>query len=295
MNKTIFSRRLGNDEIDIWMDLLKGRTHTSQSEDLAISFSSLENGLFYISSLDEMPFGGSAVYIDRYGLGIALVDIIVKPQFINESSYPVIKSSMPYFRSLSIKNVDVIVNPSEEVPDVPFPLAFGVNPNLLATLKKIGFEDVHELYHVKIRNVSKVPGIKNGFISDTSPDIDCSLELYWSLYKQAGVDCSHFWFTFDLLMQRKHLYTITNKDRIIAIFGCEHLGKQLLVTPFLIDPESITPSQMASCLFSLADDKISQIDFPLVGNGQLSYIREFAERISGEISTRELQLMRKTL
>ncbi len=295
MSKTIFSRRLGNDETEIWIGLLKERTSALLSEDLIASFSSLENGLFYVSSFNDDTFGGSAVFIDRYRLGMALIDIIIKSQYIDETGYVVIKSSIPYFRSLSIKNVDVLVNSSGATFDLPFPLAFGVDPCMIDTLEKIGFEAVHELYHVTIDNISEIPTADHDLTPDDSLDIEGSLKFYWSHYKQAGVDCSHFWCAFDLSLRRKNLNTLARNNRIIAILGCEVFDNQLIVAPFLIDTEAIYPHQMISLLSSIAGGEFSRVDFPIAGTGQLDYIQEIARVMSGEISTRELQLMRKKL
>ncbi len=284
---------MGSNEIDTWLGLLKAGPNKMADKGLVDSFANLENSIFYLASLDESPIGGTALYLDKYRLGMALVNVVIDPQYIDETAYAVIKSSLPYFRSVAIRDIDALVGVGEALAEIPFPLSLEVMPWTSETLTKMGFKRVASIHHIRVGEVNHKRESKGD--ADYTADLEGLKKLYWEIYKEEGLNCSQFWCAFDISASRGRMVTANSNNQVVMGFGVDTVGTHTIISPILTKRDLVTPEMVAHEIAQRIGPEITMIDLPLVGAGQLDFLMETAQHIGKITGHHELSLMRKTL
>jgi hypothetical protein len=289
----MFNGRLNKNESHIWLDLQQ-ETNPSKVKDeaLALQFLQMPESISFVSSVANNIIGGTTIYRDRTRLSMVLVSVAVKEAYRDTATYQIVKASLPFFKTVAIRDVDILISNEDIMDPVGFPLSFEVESWAREVIERAGFEEVAKIgqHSFKFREGNYHP-----FRWDSDPKEERAKELIWDMSKPLGLTNSLVWVAQDFAMASKNLVTYTINERVVAVTGLWSTHDSLVVTPLVTDPEILEWSQVAEAIAAEgAKMGVERVELPLVGPGQIGLVEEL-EKISTASTTRELSLMRKSL
>jgi hypothetical protein len=289
----MFNGRLNKNESDLWLDLLR-ETNAAKMKDhsLALRFLQMPESISFVSSVANNVIGGTTIYRDRTRLSMVLVSVAVKEPYRETATYQIVKASLPFFKTVAIRDVDVLISTEEGTDPIGFPLSLEVESWTRNVLERAGFQ---EAARIGQHSFTIKEGNYHPFRWDNEPFVERAKELVWDLSKPLGLTNSPVWVARDFAFACKNLVTYTVNDSVVAVAGLWATAKSLVVSPIVTDPEILDWSQVAEAIAAEGTKMgIRKIQLPLVGRGQVGLIEEL-EKISTTSSSRELSLMRKAL
>jgi hypothetical protein len=289
----MFNGRLNKNESNIWLDLLH-ETNDSKLKDrtLALQFLQLPESISFVSSVDKKIIGGTTIYRDRTRLSMVLVSVAVKDTYRESATYQIVKASLPFFKTVAIRDVDVLVSKDVDADPIGFPLSLEVDSWTRGVIERAGFEEVAKIgqYSFNIKQ-----GNYNPLNWDYEPNEDNAKELIWDQSKPLGLTTSLVWVAKDFAEASKNLVTFSVNDCVVAVAGLWSTGESLVVSPIVTDPKALEWGQVAEAIVAEATNvRVKRIHLPIIGSGQTGLIQELEKR-SDSSSSRELSLMRKPL
>jgi hypothetical protein len=290
----MFNGRLNKDEVDTWLDLLDETSELGfKDRELAKAFLMLQESITFVSSLESRIIGGTSIYKDRTRLAMVLASVAVNMEFRESATYQIIKSSMPFFKTVAIRDVDALVSNDGNKNTLGFPLSLELDSWLSDIIKRIGFSEVGTLYHytltieseMKERTINWTNGINSEEVR----------ELIWDQSKPMGLTNSLVWLARDFALNRNCLAAASVNGQIAAIAGFWNFDNALCVSPLVSDPEKLSWDLLVESLIAEAlETGVKQIELPLIGEGQ-KHLIEALEQMCNVSSCRKLSLLRKPL
>ncbi len=289
----MFNGRLNKNESDIWLDLLN---ETSKSKcmdlDLAKQYFTLPESISFVSSVGNQIIGGTTIYRERTRLSMVLVSVAVKEAYRESATYQIIKSSLPFFKTVAIRNVDVLVSSNSGSDRIGFPLSLEVEPWAVNAIKRVGFEKVAKIGQCSFEISQKHD---NRIKWDNEPNLEGAKALIWDQSKPLGLTNSLVWLARDFAEEQRTLMTSTINDKVVAVVGLWSTRESLAVSPLVTDPEVLDWSQVAKAIISEGvRSNAERVHLPIVGQGQSGLIEEL-DGMTNLTSSRKLSLLRKPL
>ena len=122
-NHTLLSRRLRPQDSDTWSkiadDIGSPLTNDERNDAIKAAFG-LESMIFYAASVNQVDIGGAALFRDSTRLGVALLSLQLGAEYRDTTTLHLVRTCLPFFRSVSIGQIDALVNTSIPSP-LPFP------------------------------------------------------------------------------------------------------------------------------------------------------------------------------
>lgn len=289
----MFNGRLKKNESDVWLDLQE-ETSGSKLIDrvLAKKFLDLPESISFVSSVDKNIIGGTTIYRDRTRLSMVLVSVVVNDVYRDSATYQIIKASLPFFKTVAIRDVDVLISSDGSADAIGFPLSFEVSSWTYDVIKRIGFDEVAKIGQYSFDITEK--GVKQ-FQWDERPNYDGAKELIWDQSKPMGLTTSLVWAARDFAAAHNNLVTIEVDEKVVAVAGLWFSGETLTVSPLVTDPETLDWVDIVELILSEGTRRGANIvNLPLVGEGQSTLIEEL-EKTANLSSSRILSLLRKSL
>jgi len=290
----MFNGRLNKDEVDTWLDLLNNASESSYKDrNLAKDFFMLQESITFVSSIEDQIIGGTSIYKDKTRLAMVLTSVAVNKEFRESAVYQIIKSSLPFFKTVAIRDVDAIVSLDGSKNTVEFPLNLELESWVVDVIKRIGFEEVGILKHCSFeidKETKETP-------LDWSKEVNFEeiRELIWDQSKPMGLTNSLIWLARDFAESRNCLVTAIVEGKIAAVAGFWKLSDAFCISPLVTDPIKLSWDLIAESLVAEAAKRdTTRIEMPLIGEGQTNLIKELKNRSSG-FSCRKLSLLRKPL
>jgi hypothetical protein len=223
---------------------------------------------------------------------MVLVSVAVKDPYRETATYQIVKASLPFFKTVAIRDVDILVSNDEITDPIGFPLSFEVEPWTRNVIERAGFE---ELEKISQHSFSIREGNYHPLRWDDKPNEEGAKELMWDMSKPLGLTTSLVWVARDFAIANRNLVTYAVNERVAAVVGLWHTSESLVVSPLVTDPEILDWGQLAEAIAAEATKMgLTHVQLPLVGHGQTGLIEEL-EKITEASSKRELSLMRKPL
>ncbi|MFW9834595.1 MAG: hypothetical protein ACFFEK_11405 [Candidatus Thorarchaeota archaeon] len=295
MDKPVmFNMRLNKDEVDTWLELLN-RTGESgyRNRGLARSFLQLEDSITFVSTLEDKIIGGTSIYKDKTRLAMVLTSVVVDKQYRESAAYQIIKSSLPFFKTVAIRDVDVLVAQGIGVNKLGFPLSLELDPWVEDVIKRIGFKKVGILEHCRFE-IIKEPE-KNPLVWSGNGNLNQIREHIWDQSKVMGLTNSFVWTACNFANWSNKLWVAVNENQMSAVAGFWPLADTLCISPLVFDSEILNWEQVAKSLVVEARQRnMTHIDLPLIGDGQIEIIRAL-EKWCNHSYCRKLSLLRKPL
>lgn len=286
---SFFSRRLMHSELDVWLEVGK-KTDSNDSSEYSKKFMKLENAMAFVSYIGEDLVGGTAIYKDPIRLGMALINARIGKEYREQATTQILKTAIPFFRSASIRDVDVLLNSTSDNSTLPCPINSELESWTKDGLDKNGFEVISNVYNVTLK-ISKTE-YESVVVWDAEPNMKGLQQLFW----KNGPQCSNLSFLLDLQKHDGKLKTASIKEGTQLVLGFSLVDKSwLMITVFqnteVIDYESVA----RTILFETLKMKFQHIVFPILSEEQLQLIQALEKLGAVVIENRELVLMRKKL
>jgi len=290
----MFNGRLNKNEVDSWLNLLKESSQSSYPDrDLANSFLLLQESITFVSSLENKIIGGTSIYKDKTRLAMVLASIAVNQEFRETAAFQIIKSALPFFKTVAIRDVDALVSLDGSENTLGFPLSLELDPWVVEVIRRVGFEEVAVLKHCAF-HIDKVDR-DSQILWTKDVNGDEIRELIWDQSKPLGLTNSLVWLARDFAADQDCLMTASIEGETVAIGGFWKLSDTLCVSPFISDPVKMNWNLAAESLVAEAVKRnAKRIELPILGEGQQDLIRAL-ENVSNRSSCRKLSLMRKPL
>lgn len=290
----MFNGRLNKNEVDTWLNLLNNASKSSYKDrNLAKDFLMLQESITFVSSLENKIIGGTSIFKDKTRLAMVLVAVIVNKEFRESAAYQIIKSALPFFKTVAIRDVDALVSLDGSKDTLGFPLSLELDPWVTDIIKRIGFEEVGILEHCSFEIDEKIK--EGAFNWNKEVNVEEVRELIWDQSKPLGLTNSLVWLARDFASNRNCLVTATVEGKTAAVAGFWKLSDVLCVSPLVTDPMKLSWDLVAESLVAEAVQRdVKHINLPLIGEGQQELSRALENRCSSS-SCRKLSLLRKPL
>ena len=290
----MFNRRLSKSELDIWMELVENQTDFGcLSRKEASRFLSLEDTISFVSSVENEIIGGTVIYRDRTRLGMILASVVAKKEFRETGAYSIIKSSLPFFRSVAIRDVDALVPDDPTQKRLGFPGTLELDYWTREILERIGFEEKNQLWNYTISIDVKKSGSERDRIWDLQPNLEAARNLIWDSGKTIGMTNSFIWTAFNFASHQRSLRTLTLKDSTKLVTSMYVQDKMAIISLLISDDDITTASTHIARM--VRESVVDKVVLPLVGNGQHDLIEAVADELGGSLKRRSMTLMRRNL
>ncbi|MBY8998937.1 MAG: hypothetical protein KGD60_14515 [Candidatus Thorarchaeota archaeon] len=290
----MFNGRLNKDEVDTWLNLLNDTSESSYKDrNLAKAFLMLQESLTFVSSLENKTIGGTSIFKDKTRLAMVLTSVVVDKEFRESAAYQIIKSSLPFFKTVAIRDVDALVSLDGSMNPLGFPLSLELDPWVLKIIKRIGFEEVGILEHCSFEMDEEIR--ENPINWNKEVNVEEIRELIWDQSEPMGLTNSLVWLARDFAISSNCLATATVGGKTAAVAGFWRLADSFCISPLVTDPVKLGWDLVAESLIAEAVQRdVKRIDLPVIGQGQQDLIRALENRCS-RFSCRKLSLLRKPL
>ena len=295
MDKPVmFNGRLNKNEVDTWLNLLNETSESSYKDyDLAREFLMLQESITFVSSLENKIIGGTSIFKDKTRLAMVLASVAVNKDFRDSAAYQIIKSSMPFFKTVAIRDVDALVSCDGSSNTLGFPLSLELDSWVTDTIKRTGFEEVGILEHWSFE-IGEEPE-EGPFNWNKEVNAEEVRQLIWDQSKPMGLTNSLVWVMRDFATSRNCLVTASVEGKTAAVAGFWKLADTFCISPLVTDPEKLSWDLAAESIVTEAVQRdAKRIDLPIIGKGQQDLIRAL-ENICNRSSCRKLSLLRKPL
>jgi hypothetical protein len=226
-----------------------------------------------------------------------VVDIILRPDLRERLLYTLLKSALPFFRTVMIREVDVLLRSSGLGSQLPFPFASALDVWTLSGLDKLDFEESESVFHYsfELNTLDELPR----YVLTWDRDFDTAkiVDLFWRVKDASNLDFSQVLLALGRAGSGESLITASSKtgDLLMAT-SLETLGKSCVVGPVMIDKDRVEPSTFANDILRRASlQDCSTLEIPIVGEGQREYIEAISALSMKEPVVKKLRLFRKTL
>ena len=291
-NPVIFNRRLGKNELDLLFDVFKINEINRVQ---AVQFFRLEDSIAFLSSLGDEVIGGTIVYRDRTRLGMVLASIAIKERFRDLGAYTIIKSSLPFFRTVAIRDVDAIISGKQNDDRLKFPFSFELPSWTKQILEENSFVEEQNLCSCKIEIKKDEIRPDTEVRTDTVASIEGARALIWDTGTKAGLTNSVSWMSLNLAVNSKNLQTISEGDSTKLAYSL-YKEKNAVIIGFVIASDDFVKDRAVIALSSaIKETQMKEIRFPLVGRGQMELVQDIANEVGGSLKSKSITLMRRRL
>ncbi|UCE11159.1 MAG: hypothetical protein JSW61_04260 [Candidatus Thorarchaeota archaeon] len=300
-DSTLYSRRLADSEADVWLAMVSDMTEVLSRPEIDRGhmerFLGMEDTICYVSTISGDPVGGTAVFVDRTRRALAFVDVVLKTYLRDRLLYTLLKSSLPFFRTVLIREVDVLLSVSESENRVPFPLAYSFEEWTKPGLDRLEFKEIESVLCYSFDLGHSQESTRDALDWGEEHDSSEIASLYWKVKDESHIDFSHVWLAQSYAASAGNVMTasLTTGELIVAT-SLEKLGASCVVGPLMIDKEEVEPSALAGDIVGKAIHRdCSTLEIPLVGKGQVEYVEAIASHCHKEPVVKKLKLLRKHL
>ena len=286
-DESFFSRRLTSSELELWLELgkiSKAKDHSN----FAKMYMNSDSSMFFVSYVGEDLVGGTAIFKDQVRLGMALVSTRIVPSWRERTSPQIVKSSLPFFRSASIRDVDAVVFLDETQSTHSFPFNFALDHWTKTALERNGFEEESHFFHVTGGISVSVEG---GNVEwDKIMNLDGLKKLFW----KSDLKCSLFWYLMDIHKVAGIVLTSSINDDVRFSLGISKVDNSTIMVTLLVNESLVDLDTVAkSILYEARKVDAERIVFPLLSEHQLGLIDTLETLTANVYDKRELKLLRR--
>lgn len=263
---------------------------------LATIFLNLQETISFVSSINDEIIGGTIIYRDRTRLGMILASVSVRNEFRETSAYSVIKSSLPFFKTVAIRDVEALIPEDHSEERLGFPGSLELDYWSKDVLRRIGFEHKDTLfaYTIEIPDYVQKERAENQW--DTNPVLEKAKNLIWDSCKTAGLTNSYLWTAFDFAINQEILRTISFNDSIKLVTSIFKVDTTAIIGLIISDEDFIESGLVPRRIAQLVKEKNTEkLVLPLIGKGQNDLIKAIADELGGSLKKRSMTLMCKNL
>jgi hypothetical protein len=262
---------------------------------MASSFLRLPETIAFLSTIEDRIIGGTAIFKDKIRLGMVLCSVSIDPSYREKSAFHVIKTSLPFMKTIAVRDVDALIAEESNEAGIGFPASLELDAWMLKVLEKIGFQQVGTIGSYTLECDSQLAAKSKESIWDSETSFEGVKQLVWSQSKSAGLTTSLVWAAIGLAANRGKLRTYSVNGAVKVVTIIDRLNDVALVEMLIVDPDSSEDFAVNSIISDLSGNGTKNLLLPLVGEGQKHLVGLFAEKIGASQQRRSLKLLRKNL
>jgi hypothetical protein len=297
--KMLMNRRLRHSEAEIWTSIPCSEINPEDAPLAGKCFSSfleLENSLAYVASVDSQLVGGTALYRDRKRLSIGLVAVRMPERFRADTLQHLIKSSLPFFRTAAIREVDALVTGEDDRKSLAFPIGYELAGWTVNVLKELGFQETGKMYSCRIDDISCQSTLSSIPKLQERPSLEDFRQLVWKNRQRSGASCPQTDAALSLSHNLNALHEIESKSGKRAMFTLTLWDKVAKIDSVEAEDTSMLKNELVDGLSGMMKSSgSSSILMPLLGPGQRCLAEALADACGSKATFRTLKLMRKPL
>jgi len=289
----IYNSRLFPPEFGKWFDMCSraGLDMSDEIRECMESFGELADAMLYLITLDGEAVGGTAVYRDRRRLGLALVSVVMSEEHRERLLRSMIKSSLPFFRTSSIRDVDALVAADDQLR-LPFPYDFVLPSWTREPLTSLGFVPTTHLLYSEFNSAFYTEG--NISLHEVR-DPEEVRALLWAQRGTTSVDASHVWLALDLAVSRTRAFSVQVEGTPKILICGDSISDTPVVRVLAWDQERIDASDVAAAVVALAQrDHYETVRVEVGPHGRkvLDVLAALTDSVDGPY---QVDMLRKTL
>ncbi len=291
--KPFFSRRLTHSELNLWLQFEKKTLGNYELvEHLAKSFMDLENSMFFISEWGGETVAATAIYRDSTRRAMSLIGIRILEEHIDHLKTHTVKSSLPFFRSVTIREVDALLFLDEKTPNQLFPLESAIPFWSVSALEANKFQLIEKIYTSSIELGNEKSKKHHNLTNLKFDDIQ---QLYWMNQSVILPDTSNFWMGLEMSASIGSLFKV-KADELSIAFGVVEIDDTVYVTGIITSQDMNDPNLIgAQILRYCSARKISRVVFTILDERQLPILNHISISLGIEPITNEMGLFRRVL
>ncbi len=287
-----YSRRLTKKELHLWTGLHQP-DEPSDDKQLLQKYMNFEDTMFFVSFLGDSPAGASSIFRDRTRMSMLLSSVRIPGENRKRLSRHIIKTSLPFFKSVALREADAVVNISGHQGVLPFPLAHELSSWAEDSLIENDFKEIETFYRLQYSipiNLSISPLQWD----DQPTKLDEIKQLFWNVQVEERPDHAPFWLSIALAEATGTLQSMSSIAGPYNIVGWNSLGKVMVVSAILFDISKISHKQVTESIIHLAQKGHDSIILDMIS--EKSKLLEIFNKTCGEPTNRwALKLYRKRL
>ncbi|NHI84359.1 MAG: hypothetical protein EAX81_08675 [Candidatus Thorarchaeota archaeon] len=286
----LYTRRLAKNELNTWLEL--EQPPTAEEIQFVSAFLNLPDSMFFITTVEGRAIGGTAIYRDKTRLAVALIAARLEAKLREDTALQLFRASLPFFKTLSIRDVDAIVGSDNTTGRIPFPMDFTLQSWTCPALKMMGFQKATHTYGIILEG-NKSAQVRSPLKRDNTPNYDGARELLWNQRETIGLSCSQQWLAFDMAKARNTMATFHLQGKICLAIAAESFRGGHLVPFFAANPEILSSEMIAEAFLQHFSE--GPLIFSLLGKGQKETINIIRNLCDSDSVIYEQMLLRKQL
>lgn len=289
-----YSRRLTSNELSLWMNLHQDDMPIDDPVS-AQSYMDLEETMFFIAYLGDDVAGASTIFRDTARMSILLSAVRIPERNRSRLTKHIIKTSLPFFKSVSIREADALVNPSLNKDSIPFALYADLGSWTEEALVENGFGLVGTFIRANY-SISESDKFMTSTEWDTVPaSIDSVKGLFWKLSPEEKPDHAQFWLGLHQARDSGTYYSLSGNSNLMISLGAQSWKETLLITSLMYDTSTVAHKRVAEELVSLLKKKgLSSVSINMLPEHS-ELMDSMCDFIGEPTSTISLKLYRKSL
>ena len=265
-------RRLAEAELEEWLELSNDDVEFSKETiDRIHKLAGLDETIIYVASINDQFIGGTWLWRDTSRLSMVLANAWIKSEYSAVASNQLLKSSLPWFKSYAIREVDALVYTTQ--PDYHY--SFHLNPILnhwtYDPLSAIGFEEIKSYYQVAVRR-AKGRDTSFQFVIQNQSNTEWFGSLLRKYSNDLGLELSHASLILEYGARNGALFSYTMNGDTILTTTLARVNEYTIVGPLVYDPHILSPQQAIDTILNTESDAQSFL-FSLLSNEQLEYLK----------------------
>ena len=291
----MFNRRLQASEVGLWLKLYERSTGSSPPDmQAAEKYLRARSAVTFVTTTDGSFLGGTCINKDPTRLGMVLAAVAIPPEHREQFAFSLVKSSLPFFRTVAIRDVDALVAADDNCSSY-FPYSTELQSWTEDVLKNAGFAEECEIVHTTVKMASG-QSLEAPIGLDRVPRFEKAKELIWNEGRKIGLANSATWTALSFAHELGCLHTSSGEKDVTFLMCVHELPTALIINPVVYDGSAVSAEQVAQSILAYASKKgKSLIELPMMGEGQTDLLRSLQQISGTSLSTRRLKLMRKML
>ncbi|MFW9918524.1 MAG: hypothetical protein ACFFED_02925 [Candidatus Thorarchaeota archaeon] len=289
-----YSRRLATEELDVWIRLRQ--TDIPEDDyDAAQTYIHLDGSMFFISYLGDEEAGASTIFRDTARMGLLLSSIRIPEKSRLRLTKHIVKTSLPFFKSVAIREVDAFVNPAYDMKSIPFPFCTDLGAWTEEALIENGFKEIALFQRATYAIPDKIEIPSTLKWDSPSAETETLKQLFWKVSPNERPDHGCFWLSVILAQKASSHYSVSVDNEPQLSIGTQTWNNTFLITSLLSDPSEVSSQDVALRIISLAKQRgLSSVTLNMMPSD--SQVLNAMSSLCGDaIDVSELKLYRKAL
>ncbi len=288
---SMICRRINVSELESWIQ--SAWTHTNQPPNVQSQvwqLASQADSVVYVANVEDRMIGGTWLWRDKRRLGLTLAEMWMNKEFRSKAMNQLVKSSLPWFKSLAIREVDALVYLQEASRPLKFPYNPVMESWISPFLENNDFTEAG-IYSQSLISIETKPQVGYPLSINETPDIEWVRNTLWEQREFLGLDLSPPEMMCEYANELESLFTFSKDGNTVLAMTRYTMGENTVIGPILYDSDLDVSTIVSTILGSISKGS-NTIFLSLISSSQDAILQSVAEFGQSQVS--EMRLLRRT-